>query len=736
MITIFIYALLMSELLKRYFRPFKRPLGRFVSFFLRYYLLFASHLLGVARKSGFNTGSYWHKEFQNPFQTYAPQPFNLQDFFLLLETREDLQTLANKESSEIISSIIIPVFNKAEYTFQCLRALMNEIDFTRHEIIIINNASTDETSRLLSLFTNKIRVINNAQNEGFVIACNQGAKIARGRFLVFLNNDTLVQSRWLDYMLATIESDETIGAVGSMLLYPNGRVQEAGGIIWRDGNAFLYGHSGHPDDYRFNYMREADYCSGASLLVRRNLFESIGGFDERFVPAYYEDTDLCMSVRAAGFKVIYQPLSKVVHYEGITAGVNPQSGFKRFQSINRKKFYEKWRETLEREHLEASQNKIDLAANRKGGVRILVCDESIPITDRDAGSVRMFEIVKTLSKHFRVSFCPLNVLEEPGHIKNLQQLGVRIIYDTDLKSLLRKEKFEIAILSRPNVANAFINLIRRHSPQTKIIYDTVDVYFVRFKREFELTKNPESKKKAEEHKRLESRLANESDQVWCITGNDKDFLLTVSPKANIRIIPNIHAMQDNGSSFSQRKDLLFVGSFGHRPNIDAMCYYKEEIQPFIKKLLPNVKLYVVGSNPVESIRDLDSEETKVLGFVENLEPLLNSCRVFVCPLRYGAGMKGKIGQSLSHGLPVVTTSIGAEGIGLKNKQEALIEDDPEKFAALVAQIYKDENLWNNLSTNGKYFIETNFSPEATEEKLLSALKEFSIEIKAVSKQSI
>lgn len=723
----------MSEKLKRIFRPFKHSIGRIVSFFLRYYLLIASYLLRVARKSGFNIGSEWHKEFQSPFQTYTPQPFNLQDFFLLTESPENLQTSTNSEPPIITSSIIIPVFNKAEYTFQCLRALMSEIDFNKHEIIIINNASTDETSRLLSLFSNKIRVINNSGNEGFVIACNQGAKLARGRFLVFLNNDTLVQSKWLDHLLETIESDDSIGAVGSMLLYPNGRIQEAGGIVWRDGNAYLYGHSGHMGDYRYNYAREVDYCSGASLLVRKDLFESVGGFDLRYAPAYYEDTDLCMNVRASGYKVIYQPLSKVVHYEGITAGVNLQSGFKRFQTINQTKFYEKWREVLEREHLPRSNENIDRAANRQKGLQILVCDETVPVTTKDSGSVRMFELLKLLTKHGRVTFSPLAVLDEPEHADNLHQIGIQIVYYSDLKELLAKQKLDVAILSRPLVAKELMSFVRRHSPQTKIIYDTVDLYFLRLEREFKINNNPGSQKEAAQYKRLETRFAKEADQIWCVTDNDRDSLLSVSPKAKIQIIPNVHTTQNIGLSFAEREGLLFVGGFAHRPNVDAMLYYKEQILSHLSRLLPNVKLHVVGSHPSQKIWELNSNNINVLGFVPDLEPLLNGCRVFVCPLRYGAGMKGKLGQALSHGLPVVTTSTGAEGMGLTHKDQVLIEDDPEKFAALVAQVYQDENLWSTLSANGKHYIETNFSPKSTEEKLLFALKELSIETNAISK---
>src|SRR6266566_1199677 len=171
------------------------------------------------------------------------------------------------------SSIIIPVFNKAEFTFQCLTSLMKEIDFSQNEVIIVDNASTDDTKRVPAHFEDLIRVISNDANRGFVDASNQGAALARGKYLVFLNNDTKVLSGWLDNLVDTIEADPATGAVGSMFLYPDGSIQEAGAIVWSNGEAHHYGWGASPDDRDFNFAREVDYCSAASLLIRRGIFE-------------------------------------------------------------------------------------------------------------------------------------------------------------------------------------------------------------------------------------------------------------------------------------------------------------------------------------------------------------------------------------------------------------------------------------------------------------------------------
>jgi GT2 family glycosyltransferase len=239
-------------------------------------------------------------------------------------------------------SIVIPVFNKALYTYNCLLTLHACDHDISKEVIIINNASSDETPALLAQLQGAFKIINNIDNQGFVQACQQGAEIARGEFILFLNNDTQVTPGWLSNLLKVMDSQRDIGITGSKLIYPDGRLQEAGGIIFNDASGWNYGRLQEPTAPPYNQSREVDYCSGASLMIRKTLWHQIGGFDMRYAPAYYEDTDLCFAARQAGYKVYYCHDSEVIHHEGITAGTDIQSGYKAYQAINRKKFQAKW----------------------------------------------------------------------------------------------------------------------------------------------------------------------------------------------------------------------------------------------------------------------------------------------------------------------------------------------------------------------------------------------------------
>jgi len=710
---------------KRYIGGLSVSVLRSLSRTSRGFFQLSDRFINYSRRHGFNP----ERELPAPIANLTRvlqspalfNPFGISDFLLLTEQTEVVQ------AETVEASIIIPVFNKAEYTFGCLRSLFREVDLTRNEIIVVDNASTDETQRMLAQLGTRVRVIRNADNKGFVEACNQGAAAALGDFLVFLNNDTIVQPDWLSSLVETARADKTVGAVGSMLVFPDGRLQEAGGIVWRDATAHLYGYGEHPEDLRFNFRREVDYCSGASLLVPKDLFDSFGGFDMRYAPAYYEDTDLCMSVRAANRKVVFQPLSKAIHFEGATAGRNTNTGFKRFQEINRQKFFDKWRTVLEREHFSPEKNNVEPASNRARGQKIVVVFNEVPKPDADSGNVRMFAILEFLSKNYLVVFVPLHKHgNDAEYEKRLGNLGVETIWIVDFDKRYAGENFDYVMLCYPHIAYYVYPTFKRLFPRAKIIFDTVDVHFVRLEREYELTGDKFFAKDAGRYKQIETQLAKDCDQVWCVTETDKTHLQTVAPHAKIEVVPNIHTLGARGKSFAERRDLLFIGNFRHRPNVDAVYYFLDKIFPLLTKEIPDARFRIVGSNAPPEIFALNSETVLVEGFVPNVEPLFESCRVFVAPLRYGAGMKGKIGQALSFGLPAVTTTIGSEGMNLTDGREILIRDEPQQFAEAVARLYQSAELWQTLSDDGFRFVEENFSPPVIDKKIELALNKISV----------
>ena len=262
-------------------------------------------------------------------------------------------------------SIIIPVHNKLAYTKSCLDSLFKNQEKIEFETIVIDNASSDGTAAYLERLGDRVRIISNEHNAGFVDACNQGADCANGEYLIFLNNDTILPHHWIAPLLDAIESSPRVGAAGAKLVYPDGRLQEAGAVVYSDGTAMNFGRGGDPTAPTYNHICEVDYCSGACMLVRRDLFLSLGGFDARYAPAYYEETDFCFQLRAHGYRVLYVPQSEIIHHGSVTAGLDNTTGFRKYLTRNRAKFVRKWQTVLNKHESPLNTNERLYTADRR-----------------------------------------------------------------------------------------------------------------------------------------------------------------------------------------------------------------------------------------------------------------------------------------------------------------------------------------------------------------------------------
>jgi len=656
------------------------------------------------------------KKFEREHRVNPPDKMEV-----VLRAEDDIHDFAFPESSKNPDvSIIIPVHNQHQYTLNCLYSIANKTQGS-YEIIVVDDASSDSTISTLVNIKN-ITIIRNEQNQGFIRSCNTGASACRGKYILFLNNDTIVTENWLPPLLEVINR-ENVGAVGSKLIYPDGRLQEAGSIIWNDASGWNYGRGDNPEKPEYNFLRPVDYCSGAALLVRKELFEEAGGFDERYLPAYYEDADLCFSIRKSGYKVMYQPKSVVVHFEGISNGIDVNAGVKHNQAINKEKFFQRWKDILQKEHLDPDPANVFSARSRSSGKTILVIDQYVPFFDRDAGSQRMSNILKIFADlGHKVTFIGDNFNHFDPYDSIMQQAGVEVIYSPFLSSIEQYlsqygKYYEIVILSRPHIVEKHIAHVRKYCTRANVVYDTVDLQFIRESRRAEVLQDPGLTKKVVELKKWELKMAKGSDATLVVCTNEQQILIKEDPSLNVHVISLIHDVVTPEKNFSERKNIMFLGAFLHNPNADGVLWFIKEIFPKIILHIPDVRFFVVGDRPTDEISSLSSGNIIVTGYVEDVSAYFNTCRVFVAPLRYGAGVKGKINHSMSHGLPVVTTSVGAEGLDLTDNENVLIADDPDTFSRKVIQLYNDEFLWNKLSKNSIAHIQRNFSYEQSKKRI-------------------
>lgn len=630
-----------------------------------------------------------------------------------------------------VVSIIIPVHNQWARTRTCLWSIAAGHYSAKFEVIVVDDASTDRTPRALSSIDGAISV-HLDENVGFLKAVNAGLQCARGAYVVLLNNDTIVREGWLDALVATADSDPTVGVVGAKLVYPNGRLQEAGGIIWQEGTGFNYGRGDSPDDARYSFMRDVDYCSGACILVRRELLTKIGGvLDATFSPAYYEDTDLCFAARECGYRVVYQPRAVVVHHEGASHGMNTTSGMKRFQEINRAKFVEKWSDAVKLLD-EPSPAQVRRSSWRAPNGRCLVIDLGVPTPDKDSGSRRMSELLDILTAlGFAVTFFAHTGPEFPTYRQALMDRGIEVLRaPIDLEEYVKavSPDLRLVLLSRPTNAWAYYPMLRLLSPQAALVYDTVDLHFLR-ERGFASTHDDENAAKRATHLLdMEQTLCCLADQVWTVSQTEADALAEINRSIQAQVVPNIHRATPTGPPFEAREGLLFVGSYAHAPNSDAVKWFVSTILPLVRDQLPGVSLTLVGSDVTSEIESLTGDGIVVRGWVPELDELYHQSRAFVAPLRFGAGMKGKVGEACSFGLPVVTTSVGAEGMGFEDGKDVLIRDDPSGFARAIVDVYTDSALWNTLGRNGCHLVERDLSPEAVQARVARALRRLDLRL--------
>lgn len=639
---------------------------------------------------------------------------------------EDYEVLVFLQTEEPDVTIIIPVYNQFAYTYNCLKSIQeNTGDEVRYEIIVADDCSTDDTIRLREKAEN-IQVIRNTQNLRFLKNCNHAAKSARGRYLVFLNNDTQVQKNWLEPLMQLLEKNSDAGMAGSKFIYADGCLQEAGGIIWKDASAWNYGNRSNPDLPEFNYVRDVDYISGASIMIRTSLWKEIGGFDERFAPAYYEDTDLACEVRKRGYRVMYQPLSAVVHFEGISNGTDIAQGQKAWQDVNGKKFLDKWRDMLEKEHYANGEHVFHARDRSRKKKTLLVVDHYVPSYDRDAGSRCIFYYLQLFTDMgYNVKFIGDNFYKSEPYTTVLQQMGIEVLYGdyyyNNWKDWIRRngKYFDYVLLSRPHIAVRYIDLIRSCS-DAKIIYFGHDLHYLREMREYELNGSRRALKDSMEWKKLELALMRKADISYYLSSVELAEISREDPAIKTRCVPiNIYRqIPDIHYSAADRKDLLFVGGFGHPPNIDAVKWLAEEIMPQVWEGSPDIILHVVGSNPPQEIRNLSGACIIIHGFVpdEELEIMYQNVKLAVVPLRYGAGIKGKIIEGMLRGVPIVTTNIGIEGIAGAEKI-AKIYNDASGLARCITQLYEDNKQLEWMAVEEHNYIADHYSMQNAVEVL-------------------
>ena len=612
-------------------------------------------------------------------------------------------------------SIVVPVYNEISQTIACLRSIYLQDVSVDYEVILADDKSPDPSHAILKEIPG-LRYFRNQANLHFLRNCNTNAVHARGDYIVFLNNDTVVKPGWLQNLLDTFLENDSVGVVGSKLIYPSGELQEAGGILWQDASGWNWGKGQDASHPLYNFVREVDFVSGASLMIPTMLWRQIGGFNEGLEKAYYEDADLCFRVRSMGYKVLYQPESEVVHIEGLSSGTDLTQGAKQYQVVNQEIFKETWATVLSG-HLPNATTPY-LASDRAVKGHILYIDATTPEPDKDAGSVNsVYSMRLLIEAGYRVHFIPGSNFAYWGeYTKALQKLGVECVYYpfySNIKSYLdeRGDMFEHVIVSRAESAELMLPTVKKMCPNAKIIYNTVDLHFMRMEREAEILKDASIKIAAKKMRITELGFIEECDATIVLSEVERSLLSKQkSIKDKLWTIPLIRPDARRLVEFETSEDIVFIGGYKHPPNVDAVEWLVKEIWPEMRKRLPGVKLRICGSSMPPHFKDFAAEDVLIKGFIPDLDGLLAKTRLTIAPLRYGAGLKGKVASSIGAGVPCIGTDVAFEGMAEKGLSDIrFLATTPESFAKIAETLYFDKEKWTNVSLAGVEYHNANYA---------------------------
>ncbi|GIK63471.1 MAG: hypothetical protein BroJett018_12650 [Chloroflexota bacterium] len=644
-------------------------------------------------------------------------------------------------------SLVLPSFNHRDYTNHCLEQMVKTIPSDMDvEIIVVDDCSTEEGvyEEIKEWETRdpRIQVLQNPQNMGYLMTCKFGASKAVKDIVVTLNNDILPQEGWIQALARTFVDFPDAGVVGGMLIFPDGRLQEAGAAVFNIGNAWNVGRLEDPNSPEYNFVRKVDYVSGALLATPRWLWNQIGGYDERFRPIYYEDTDYCFAVRAAGYEVYFQPDCRVIHFEGVTSGTDPskKGTLKHYQALNHEKFLEKWKDMLEEQPSSppdvtvATVLRTTLVGSRTGTRRVLICAPLMPEFDRESGSRRFAHFVDMFQA---LGWSVTLLIQNPNHgeryIHLLRQRGVAVFggypHFTNPEMLLENGHFDLVMGVFWEFGEYLLKFVEKLSPAPKLVVDTVDLHFVRNVRgAFVEGEDIGLDSDQGENIVRELNVYGQADGVLTVSEKEAHMLNEIFiQRPNAFCIPDMESLETSPIPYEERRGILFVGNFRHPPNIQAFDFLMQDILPLLDlEVLRDHPLYIVGNDMQRFLgksAQVKIPNVHMVGWVPSVIPYIEASRITIVPLKVGAGTKRKLLQALMVGTPSVSTLVGVEGMNLEHGKHVLVADTASDFAQSMTTLLYDKPLWHSIAAQGRELIQQYNSQEIAMAKFEMALQQ-------------
>ncbi len=624
----------------------------------------------------------------------------------------------------VILTIVLVFYNQAQLSLLCLRSLLEHADVP-YRLIIVDNNSSDDTGKLLDRLEN-VLLIRNDDNLGFVKAVNQAAAQSDTDYLLLLNNDAVIEDDSLSTAVDTIRNDKLVGAVGARIELLDGSLQEAGSIIWSDGACLGYGRGQNPTEGEYMHQRDVDYCSGAFLLFRRSDFNDLGGFDEVFAPAYYEESDFCIRLQESGKRIVYNPRVRLTHYEFASSG--GMQGASKLQQAHQQILCDKHPEFLAN-RMDNSSSNVLLARTPNKHPNVLLIDDRVPHPSLGSGYPRCTQLLNSLSKlDLNISFYPLQFpIDDWSDVYETLDRTIEVLLDrgrAGLLSFLRERRgfYQFVVVSRVHNMEC-LNSVVDQEPELlegcKVFYDAEAVVAPREIMKMELLGQCVSEEDKQKLIAKEMEQALNADSVIAVSESEASLYRDAGTEDTVILG---HTLQVNPGSgrFDERRGLLFVGALRDEgsPNVDSLLWFVINVLPLIERQIPDIELLVVGDNSAPSLANIERDNIKLAGRLDSLEASYNECRVFIAPTRFAAGIPHKVHEAAAHGIPSVTTSLLAEQLGWNDADQLLVADTAEHYAAQCVRLYQESELWNKVRAAGLAAV----AQDCSDEKFQATLK--------------